>query len=230
MAFSSPQGRTDEIADAIRKRICLQPIDEQTMLLEGTLAAEFGVSRTPVRQALQRLAYEGLIEVRSGVGSISNPLDPRARGMHIAVHCGLLRLVGTLPDAPVPPLVAGRLAWLAQETQRSRPMDEAMAFDLFSELNSTLSGLIPDPVMADAHLVSGWRIVRWFLDELRHEGSRPVEILHRACRSAQAEAGSGRAAVLLATADILELGAGEPQQEAGGNGRHDPGGAWTETL
>ena len=207
MAFTSSPVRADEIADAVRKRICLQPVDAQTMLLEGTLAAEFGISRTPVRQALQRLAYEGLIEVRSGVGSVSNPLDPGARGTHIAVHCGLLRLVGALPDAPVPQPVAGRLAWLAQETERSPPVDKAAAFDLFAELNSTLSRLIPDVVIADAHLVSGWRIVRWLLADLDDETSRPADIVNRACHRSQAEAENGRAAVLRAVADIFEIAA-----------------------
>ena len=205
MLISTPQGRADEIAYAIRKRICLQPLQEQTMLLEGTLATEFGVSRTPVRQALQRLAYEGLIEVRSGVGSVSNTLDPQARSMHVAVHCGLLRLVGTLSDAPVPQPVSGRLAWLAQETKRARPMDAAVAFDLFSELNATLSGLIPDPVLADALLVSGWRIVRWFLADLGRDGSRSADLLHQVCRSAEAEVSQGRSAALGAVAGILEF-------------------------
>lgn len=209
MLNSNPQGRADEIAYVIRKRICLQPVQEQSMLLEGTLASEFGVSRTPVRQALQRLAYEGLIEVRSGVGSVSNALDPQARGMHVAVHCGLLRLVGTLSDAPVPRPVAGRLAWLAQEARCAQPMDEAVAFDLFSELNATLSGLIPDPVLADALLVSGWRIVRWFLADLRRDGSRSADLLHQACLSAETQASHGRASVMEAVAGGLELSLAE---------------------
>lgn len=39
------------------------------MLKENELATEFGVSRTPIREALQRLAVEGLVEIRNGVGT-----------------------------------------------------------------------------------------------------------------------------------------------------------------
>ena len=206
MRFSFPRSRADEIADAIRNRICLQPPHEHTILLEGALAAEFGVSRTPVRQALQRLAYEGLIEVRTGVGSISNPLDPGARRMHFLVHCGLLRLVAALPDAPVPQDVRGRLAAIEQHTQPGQPLYESVAFDLFSELNSILSRLIPDPVIADAHLVSGWRVVRWFLAEMQYEAGKPGETLARLCLGAQEEVDQGRAALFRGAADLFEIG------------------------
>lgn len=41
-----------------------------TVLRETELADEFGVSRTPVREALQRLKTDGLVEVRHGVGNL----------------------------------------------------------------------------------------------------------------------------------------------------------------
>ncbi|MER8607582.1 GntR family transcriptional regulator [Mesorhizobium sp. M1233] len=46
-------------------------------LLATELAAEFNVSRTPVRQALQRLDYEGLVETKNGVGRQSPELISR---------------------------------------------------------------------------------------------------------------------------------------------------------
>ena len=38
---------------------------------EGALATEFGMSRTPIRQVLPRLADERLVETKSGVGAIA---------------------------------------------------------------------------------------------------------------------------------------------------------------
>ncbi len=203
MPLSDAKPRADDIADAIRARICLQPVTDQTMLLEGTLAAEFGVSRTPVRQALQRLAYEGLIEVRTGVGSFANALDPAARGLHLAVHGGLLRLVGALPDAPVPRDIARRLEGLSRQAQHPDPMDAAAVFELFSELNASLSRLIPDPVIADAHLISGWRVLRWFLADLRQGGSDTPQTVVSLCRLGAADTGNGRAALFAAAAELL---------------------------
>ena len=43
---------------------------------EGALARELGVSRTPVREALNRLVAEQLIEFRPGTGFFCRPLDP----------------------------------------------------------------------------------------------------------------------------------------------------------
>ncbi|WP_066815987.1 winged helix-turn-helix domain-containing protein [Frigidibacter mobilis] len=204
MPLNDAKPRADDIADAIRARICLQPVTDQTLLLEGTLAAEFGVSRTPVRQALQRLSYEGLIEVRTGVGSFANALDPADRGLHLAVHCGLLRLVGALPDAPVPRDIARRLDGLSRQAQHPEPMDATTTFELVSELNANLSRLIPDPVIADAHLVSGWRVLRWFLADLHHDESDTPRTVVNLCRLGEAGAGNGRAALFAAAAALFE--------------------------
>lgn len=50
----------------------LPPFEE---LSEARLAAEFGVSRTPVREALARLARRGLVEILPQRGTIVSPLS-----------------------------------------------------------------------------------------------------------------------------------------------------------
>jgi len=197
MTFHIAKPRADDIADAIRKRICLQPQDGPHLLLEGVLADEFGVSRTPVRQALQRLAYEGLIEVRTGVGSVVSPMDPAQRGMHFAVHGALLGLVAGLPDAPVPQEVARRLGMISTQDMSHLSTDPDTVYAVFTELNALTSQLIPDPVIADAHLVSGWRIVR------QNGDATSVEALFGLCRATRRAADSGRSALFRAASDIV---------------------------
>ncbi len=46
-----------------------------TVLREADLAGEFGISRTPIRSVLQRLAHDCLIESRDGVGTIVTAPD-----------------------------------------------------------------------------------------------------------------------------------------------------------
>ena len=65
----------DEIHETIRDRICLLEYAPGSLLREAALAAEFGVSRTPIREIMQRLAQEGLVESRNGVGTLVRPLD-----------------------------------------------------------------------------------------------------------------------------------------------------------
>lgn len=203
MTFHIAKPRADDIADAVRKRICMQLQDGPHLLLEGALADEFGVSRTPVRQALQRLAYEGLIEVRTGVGSIVNPMDPAVRSMHFAVHGELLKLVARLPDEPIPPEVARRLGMMSTQDMSHLSADRDTVYALFKELNALISQLIPDPVIADAHIVSGWRIVRWFMADMQNGDAMSFEALLGLCRAHIHKAESGRAAMFRAASDIV---------------------------
>lgn len=64
-----------DIHTQLRDRICLLEYRPGSILRENELADEFSVSRTPIREALQRLAVEGLVEVRNGVGTIVTALD-----------------------------------------------------------------------------------------------------------------------------------------------------------
>lgn len=65
--------RTQSIADnvfsEIENRILVGAIAKNSLITELKLCEQFGVSRTPVREALQRLKQEGLVE-ESGKGAI----------------------------------------------------------------------------------------------------------------------------------------------------------------
>lgn len=67
--------RTDSILEILRNRICLLDYPPGTVLREADLAAEFKVSRTPIRTVLQQLIHGGLIESRDGVGTIVTDLS-----------------------------------------------------------------------------------------------------------------------------------------------------------
>jgi DNA-binding GntR family transcriptional regulator len=65
-----PSGVYDRLKDAIMTGT-LRPLDR---ISENKVAADFGLSRTPVREALQRLEVEGLIQVVPKRGSfVSRP-------------------------------------------------------------------------------------------------------------------------------------------------------------
>ena len=61
--------------NTLRDRICLLDYPPGTVLREADLAGEFGISRTPIRSVLQRLAHDCLIESRDGVGTIVTAPD-----------------------------------------------------------------------------------------------------------------------------------------------------------
>src|SRR6202048_1239463 len=70
----------EEIADIIRDRIVEGGLPADGFIDEPTLALELGVSRTPVREALKVLAFEGLVDIFPNQGSsVSKLTDEDAR-------------------------------------------------------------------------------------------------------------------------------------------------------
>ena len=59
---------TDSVRVEIRDRIVFSEIRSGEILVEARLAEEYGVSKTPVREALALLSQEGLVEVLPRVG------------------------------------------------------------------------------------------------------------------------------------------------------------------
>jgi DNA-binding GntR family transcriptional regulator len=59
----------DQVYLAIRERIISGALQRGARIHQEDLAEELGVSRTPVREALRRLAAEGLVEMRTNRGA-----------------------------------------------------------------------------------------------------------------------------------------------------------------
>src|SRR4030081_711334 len=64
----------EEIADIIRDRIVEGDLPADGFIDEPSLALELGVSRTPVREALKGLAFEGLVDIFPNQGSYVSKL------------------------------------------------------------------------------------------------------------------------------------------------------------
>jgi DNA-binding GntR family transcriptional regulator len=103
----SARGRFQRIHDEIRTRICLLDYAPGARLSEERLAAEFGISRTPLRRVLGRLESEGLLESVHGVGTFVTDADIDALAQTYRLRLELAELAGRLdPVAPSPRLIA----------------------------------------------------------------------------------------------------------------------------
>jgi DNA-binding GntR family transcriptional regulator len=58
---AAPKVRPSEVYAALRSRLMMGEVPLRTRLVEDRLAAELGVSRTPVREAMRRLLSDGLV-------------------------------------------------------------------------------------------------------------------------------------------------------------------------
>jgi DNA-binding GntR family transcriptional regulator len=80
----------DDVYHRIREAIIDGSLEPGEQLRDTELAAQLGVSRTPVREALLRLAETGLVVAEPGRSTIVSPLDLRdlrdARDVVAAMH------------------------------------------------------------------------------------------------------------------------------------------------
>lgn len=106
----------EEVAERLRTRIYAHELAPGTWVDEQTLADEFGISRTPMREALKVLAAEGLVR-----------LEPR-RGCYVAE----LSEQDLDEIFPVMALLEGRVAFEA--AGRLTDADMARLADLHAEL------------------------------------------------------------------------------------------------
>jgi len=106
----------DQVYVAIRDRITSGSLPRGARVHQEDLAEELGVSRTPVREALRRLAAEGLVEMRTNRGARVADIDQGGmRGAYdtrLVVEPGAARLAARrrLPE----PLARMRAAVASQ--------------------------------------------------------------------------------------------------------------------
>lgn len=74
-ADEMPFSGQESVYEAIRRAILRLDFPPGSELEEGTVSRKFGVSRTPVREALIRLSSEGLVSIQRGRGARVAMLD-----------------------------------------------------------------------------------------------------------------------------------------------------------
>jgi DNA-binding GntR family transcriptional regulator len=89
-----------QIHREIRERIILLDLPPGTRLREEHLATEFGISRTPIRQVLDQLEFEGLVESIEGAGARVSTIDLKALRDVWAVRLKIGELVGDFVRLP----------------------------------------------------------------------------------------------------------------------------------
>src|SRR5262245_25746668 len=79
MAVQAEERRAlvDRLAATLQARVLSGELPSGTRLRQEALAEEFGVSRTPIREALRKLQAAGLVELRPNRGALVRGLSPR---------------------------------------------------------------------------------------------------------------------------------------------------------
>lgn len=129
----------EQTLETLRREIIALHLPPGTALSENELAAELGVSRTPVRESLIVLQGEGLVQVYPQVGTFVSLVDPdrvaEAQFIREAIECSSLQSF----TLPVEPADADRLAEnLRQQRLIAERNDAEAFFELDEEFHRTL--------------------------------------------------------------------------------------------
>ncbi|MBJ6125068.1 GntR family transcriptional regulator [Microvirga splendida] len=121
-----------QVTRALRQAIVSMKISPGEMLSEQDLAQRFGVSRSPVREALIKLSEAGLVRVLPQRGTqvvkISRAAVEDARFIRLAVECAVVR-EAALKATPI--MIAELNASLTRQrrAQRATSSDDFLALD-----------------------------------------------------------------------------------------------------
>lgn len=152
------------IYEAMRQRIATRTYPPGAWLKEQEIAAEFRVSRTPVRQALQQLETEGLLEIKNGVGIRVTEVDDDALDQIYLLRLELVSLIGR---AAANPISAADLEKIRRLSRRLKQILEAAArpdIAEFAKLCEEFHNLV--------NTVIGSPMLKQFIEVLYHQADR----------------------------------------------------------
>lgn len=169
----------DDIHAYLREQIVLLDLSPGTHLREARLADNFGVSRTPIRQVLHRLEFEGLVEQIRGAGARVSPLDPKALRDVWAVRIKLADLTGDFVRLPAAGAVVEQVEKVSDGLDAVKQSREIRALgELYYRYHEAMLSVIDNAALARIHdllFVQTARVWMLFLPEM--DLDREVEIM-----------------------------------------------------
>ena len=145
---SDAASRLDAMFLELRERICLLTYAPGERLSESELAAEFSVSRTPIRRVLTRREGEGLIEAHHGDGTYVTTLSPEFLAEIYDLRIELAPLIGKLKP--------------------TKPTRETIS--KLRSINSSMSELVGNPDLAAFSKLN----IAYYLEITKLVGNRPL--------------------------------------------------------
>lgn len=162
--------RAERLYRTLRDRICLLDYPPGARLSEEELAAEFEISRTPLRRVLARLESEGLIASHHGVGTIVTDVDVEALAQVYALRMELAPLLGRIDPVPFDAARIARIREMIAACDRlagSRdPRDFAALNMAFVQEVNQLTGNLPLREISERLYIQVARVVVKMMPEL----------------------------------------------------------------
>ncbi|MEZ4632528.1 MAG: GntR family transcriptional regulator [Deinococcales bacterium] len=129
----------DVICDSLREAILSQQLQGGTPLIEKQLAEQFGVSKTPVREALLRLAQTGLVDFIPVKGATVHQLDFKEIEDILEMRLSLEPMAF---KQSAPKLTANDIKALKELLEQAKIAQKAQHFAELSRLNNDFHNLL----------------------------------------------------------------------------------------
>jgi GntR family transcriptional regulator, rspAB operon transcriptional repressor len=159
-----------QIRAVLRREIIVGQLAPRTMLAEQELSQRFGVSRTPIREALIKLAEENLVEIYPQYGSFVAPIKLQdvfdSQFVRESLECAAV-------ERAVERIDAAQIKALRAILQRQRQLHRSGDYDEFFLADERMHALIMDI----AGHANAWRQVenaKAQMDRVRHLSMRIV--------------------------------------------------------
>lgn len=116
------------------------------------LSQHYGVSRTPIRQVLHRLEFEGLVEIDEGRGARVSALDPLSLQEIWAVRLRIAEMVGDFVKFPVKTSTLERIESIRAEVGKIRESRDATALGaLYNRFHDALLTIVDNSALFKIH-------------------------------------------------------------------------------
>ena len=187
----------DRVYEALLELITTRALQPGQHLVESELAGHLGVSRQPVREALQRLNTEGWVDLRPAQGAfVHEPTDEEADQLltvRTLLEAEAARLAAANADsAGIADLEA--LCVQGEEAVAADDVDAAVALN--ARLHARIMELAGNAVLAElAGQVD--RRVRWYYTPIARQRGRQSWIEHRELIAAIADRDEQRATAVM---------------------------------
>lgn len=119
---------TDQAYRLIEEQIVTLRLKPGDVLSEQMLSATFKIGRTPIREALQRLAQEGLIIILPRKGILVSDLNPRHQLLVLEVRRELERLLSRTGAERATPEQREQMQEIARGMDRAAKSNDDIAF------------------------------------------------------------------------------------------------------
>lgn len=174
----SPKPSRNEIHGNLREQIILLDLPPGSRLREEHLAEHFGVSRTPIRQVLDRLEFEGLVDQGEGRGARVSSLDPKELRDIWAMRLRIAEMVGDFVRMPAEGTIAELDSIRTKLIEVKETRNIRVLGILYNRYHETMLGLISNRALVRIHdllYVQTARVWMQFLPEMDFD--REVDVM-----------------------------------------------------